>query len=316
MEKSQKSHKSQRDHDRIAHALRWIVDHAQEQPSLEALAAELGLSPFHVQRLFTNWAGISPKRFLQTVTVAHARALLRDSQPILDASFAAGLSGPGRLHDLFVHVEAMSPGEYKTLGQGLQIRHGISATPFGPVLIAMTERGICALEFIDEAMRGPGAESSWSQAQALDRLRRHWSFARFVEDQPGAEETGQRIFDRAVSSDAAGQVRLHLKGTNFQVQVWRALLRVREGCVIDYGGLAQRIGKPTAARAVAAAVGDNPVSVVIPCHRVLRRHGELGGYRWGLERKLALLGSELAREDQSEIAARSSAASAATELSG
>jgi AraC family transcriptional regulator of adaptative response/methylated-DNA-[protein]-cysteine methyltransferase len=307
---------NRRDHDRIGHALEWLQENARRQPSLDELAAELGLSPYHLQKLFTRWAGISPKRFVQTITVAHARALLRESQPVLDASFEAGLSGPGRLHDLFVHVEAMTPGEYKNLGQGLSIRYGTVDSPFGECLIAETDRGICALEFLDRGMKGPGAEGVWTREDALASLRDHWSGAVFVEEGAAIARTGRLVFDRAVKPDVDGGIRLHIKGTNFQVQVWRALLRVPEGCVVDYGGLARRLGRPTAARAVATAVGDNPVSVIIPCHRVLRRHGELGGYRWGLGRKLALLGWELAREDQSSIAARSLAASTATALSG
>lgn len=304
------------DDKRIRHALAWLEANVKRQPTLDELAAELDLSPYHLQRLFTRWAGISPKRFLQAVTVARARALLRDSRPVLDASFEAGLSGPGRLHDLFVHVEAMTPGEYKEQGTGVKIRYGRHDSPFGPCLIAMTERGVCALEFLDEGMTGPGAEDNWSMEDALASLRRHWPWATFEEDPAAAGHTGQLVFDRSLRTSEDGELRLHLKGTNFQVQVWRALLRVPEGCVVDYGGLARRLGKPTAARAVATAVGDNPVSVIIPCHRVLRRHGELGGYRWGLQRKLALLGWELARDDQSLDAPSRSAASAATSLSG
>ena len=304
------------DRKRISRALGWLESNVKHQPTLDDLAAELELSPYHLQRLFTRWAGVSPKRFVQAVTVARARALLRDSQPILDASFEAGLSGPGRLHDLFVHVEAMTPGEYKERGAGVRIRYGRYESPFGPCLIAMTDRGICALEFIDEVMSGPGAEASWSLEDALESLRKHWPWAEFTEDRRVIEESGRLVFDRSVREGSDGEVRLHLKGTNFQVQVWRALLRVPEGCVVDYGGLARRLGKPTAARAVASAVGDNPVSVIIPCHRVLRRHGELGGYRWGLQRKLALLGWELAREDQPPMPASSSAASTADSLSG
>lgn len=305
-----------RDHDRIGHALDWLQENARRQPSLDELAAELGLSPYHLQRLFTRWAGISPKRFVQTITVAHARALLRESQPILDASFETGLSGPGRLHDLFVHVEAMTPGEYRNLGRGLSIRYGTFDSPFGKCLIAETDRGVCALEFLDRGMRGPGAEGEWTEDDALAGLRDHWPGAVFVENSGAIARTGQVVFDRALKPDGEGGVRLHIKGTNFQIQVWRALLRVPEGCVIDYGGLARRLGRPTAARAVAAAVGDNPVSVIIPCHRVLRCHGELGGYRWGLSRKLALLGRELAREDHPPIAVRTLAAPAETAKSG
>jgi AraC family transcriptional regulator of adaptative response/methylated-DNA-[protein]-cysteine methyltransferase len=172
------------------------------------------------------------------------------------------------------------------------------------------------LEFIDRGMEGPGAEGNWSAEQALASLEDHWPGARFVRDRRVIEATAARVFDRAVGAGDDGELRLHIKGTNFQLQVWRALLRIPEGAVIDYGGLARRIGRPTAARAVATAVGDNPVSVIIPCHRVLRRHGELGGYRWGLRRKLAILGSELARDDQFDQSDDMADASAATSLSG
>ena len=270
---------------RVERALARLEHDAARQPSLEELAAAAGLSPSHFQRVFAQWAGVSPKRFLQSITVAHARALLRDSRPVLDAAFESGLSGPGRLHDLMVSVEAMTPGEYRQLGAGLVIRWATIETSFGPALVATTARGICALEFVSEGDTVEGA---------LRRLEEHWPRADFVAD-AGSEVRGlaRRVF--APVAERGGPLPLLLKGTNFQLQVWRALLRVPEGTLIDYGQLAARAGHPRAVRAVGSAVGANPISVLIPCHRVLRRHGELGGYRWGTARKLALLGHELSR---------------------
>lgn len=273
------------DYRRIELALERLQRDAARQPSLEDLAAAAGLGPSHFQRVFTRWAGVSPKRFLQSITVAHARALLRESHAVLDAAFGVGLSGPGRLHDLMVNVEAMTPGEYRQLGAGLRIHHAAVKTPFGPALIATTERGVCAFEFLVEGEDEPSV---------LARLREHWSHAEFVPmNTAAARDLTHRIFMPATERDAPLSV--HLKGTNFQLQVWRALLRVPEGALIDYGQLAARAGHPSAVRAVSSAVGANPVSVLVPCHRVLRKHGELGGYRWGTARKLALLGVELNR---------------------
>lgn len=271
----------------IERALAHLERHAERQPALEELASAAGLSASHFQRVFAQWAGVSPKRFLQSITVAHARALLRESRPVLDAAFESGLSGPGRLHDLMVSVEAMTPGEYRALGSGLEIRWAEVGSPFGPAVLATTERGICALEFVVDP---EGAED------VLRRLRDHWPRARFVAAPPRAlQELAARIFSPVAAVGAP--LPLLLKGTNFQLQVWRALLRVPEGTLIDYGQLAERTGHPGAARAVGRAVGANPISVLIPCHRVLRRHGELGGYRWGTARKLALLGRELTRAE-------------------
>ncbi len=269
------------DYTRVAALLRHLERHALRQPGLDELAAAAGLSPGHVQRLFLRWAGVSPKRFVQSLTVAHARALLRESQSVLDTSLAVGLSGPGRLHDLMVSVEAMTPGEVRALGGDLCIAWATVATPVGEAVVATTERGVCALEFVETAA-----------TDTVARLQRHWPNARFVDADPSAAAAlAARIFGPTAQGSAP--LGVVLKGTNFQLQVWRALLRVPRGALVDYGQLAAHVGRPGAARAVGNAVGANPVSVLIPCHRVLRRHGQLGGYRWGTARKLALLGREL-----------------------
>lgn len=267
------------DYQRIAGAIRFIRERADAQPSLEEVAEQLQLSPYHFQRLFKRWAGVSPKRFLQHLTAQHARNLLRQSRTVLETSFEVGLSGPGRLHDLLIAVEAATPGEIRSGGAELEIRYGLHPTPFGDCLLAITTRGICRLEFVD----GNGDA-------ALGRLQAAWPEACIARDQPA---TG--IYIRQIFGPAAGpgQLTLLLRGTNFQLQVWQALLRIPEGAVTSYGDLAARLGAPGSSRAVGTAIGRNPIGYLIPCHRVLRGDGGLGGYRWGTERKLAILGREL-----------------------
>lgn len=268
------------DYARIEAALERIERDARRQPTLEEVAASAGLSPGHFQRVFTRWAGISPKRFLQAVTVRRARELLRAHRPVLDVAFDVGLSGPGRLHDLTVACEAMTPGQIARRGEGVTIRHAVVPSSLGPAFVASTERGVCALEFPD------------ADHDPVRRLGHDWPGATLVvarDDE--ARSWSEAIFGRGPRPPLA----LHLRGTNFQIQVWGALLRIPPGRVVDYGSLAEAVGRPGAARAVGTAVGANPVAVLVPCHRVLRRHGELGGYRWGTTRKLALLGLELGR---------------------
>jgi AraC family transcriptional regulator of adaptative response/methylated-DNA-[protein]-cysteine methyltransferase len=275
------------DYERVKRAILYIEAHADEQPALDEVAAHVGLSPHHFQRLFKRWAGVSPKRFLQAVTASRARELLRESRPVLDSAFGVGLSGPGRLHDLMVAVDAVTPGELKSRGEGLEIRYGIHETPFGACLIATTGRGVCALRFLDADANGGGD----SEARAIAGLGREWSAAEVVRDDPGTRDVAERIF-----TDAGGTgepLPLLLKGTNFQLKVWEGLLRVPEGCLISYGDLAERLGVPSSTRAVATAVGANPVAYLIPCHRVLRSTGALGGYRWGTDRKLVMIEREL-----------------------
>jgi len=269
-----------RDFERVAQAIRYLDEHREEQPGLDEVAGAIGLSPFHFQRLFRRWAGISPKRFLQVLTAEHAKTMLRDSASLLDTSLETGLSGPGRLHDVFVALEAMTPGDYKAEGAGLDIEFGAAATPFGTALIARTQRGVCGLEFLEpEEDAGPGEAA----------LRRRWPGARWLRRDATAREVASRIF---VRKSAPEPLTLLVRGTNFQVQVWRALLRVPPGRVVAYGDLARGVGNPGASRAVGAAVASNPVAYLIPCHRVIRSTGAVGGYRWGTERKLAMLAWE------------------------
>lgn len=276
-----------RDYERIREAIRFLARHVEKQPALDELADHLGLSPSHCQRLFKRWAGVSPKRFVQFLTVEHAKRLLRNSASILETSYEVGLSGPGRLHDLFVAVEAVTPGEYKEFGNGIEVRWGIHPAPFGDCLIAETERGVCHLSFGDGDLR-----------RNRRRLESDWRHSRRIRDQQGTEATARRVFaaDRWTRNDPP-ELRLLLKGTNFQLQVWRALLQIPAGKVVSYGNLARSLGRPAAARAVASAVASNPISYLVPCHRVLRSTGALGGYAWGTERKRALLAWERARAE-------------------
>lgn len=265
------------DYKRIEQALVYLEVHRAEQPSLEDVADHVGLSPFHFQRLFSRWVGVSPKRFLQFLTIGHARQCLGETRSVLDAAFDAGLSSPGRLHDLMIAVDAVSPGEYRTGGAGLIIRYGFETSPFGPCLIGVTDRGVCWLSFHDEV----------NGSQGLDELRRSFSNAVLVEDRDEIAGCRDRIFDRSRGAENA-PLPVLLAGTNFQLKVWEALLSVPDGAAVTYGDLAQAIGKPKAARAVGNAVGANPIAWIIPCHRVIRETGLLGGYRWGEDRKVAM----------------------------
>jgi AraC family transcriptional regulator of adaptative response/methylated-DNA-[protein]-cysteine methyltransferase len=269
------------DYARVERAIRFLEQHADERPSLADVARSAGLSPAHFQRLFSRWAGVSPKRFLQYLAKEHAAELLRRSTTVLDAAYEAGLSGPGRLHDLFVNCEAATPGEVASGGRGIDICWGFHPTPFGECLLGITARGICHLSFV-----GPGGRRA-----ALDGLRTRWPRAILREDRALAARTAARVF----RATGRGNLSLHLAGTNFQIKVWEALLRIPPGAATTYGDVARRIGRPSAVRAVARAVGANPVAWLIPCHRVLRSVGTLGGYRWGIERKRAMLGWEAAR---------------------
>lgn len=268
------------DYQRAREAILYIAENAAHQPTLDQVAAHVGLSPSHFQRLFVRWAGVSPKRFLQHLTAARAKELLRESRPVIEAAFEAGLSGAGRLHDLLVTSDAVTPGEYGTRGEGVRIRYGAGETPFGRCLAATTSRGICALHFL-------GAEG---ERQALDSLMKEWSNAQLVRDDEAIRHLLGEVFSRALGIPRAP---LHLRGTNFQLKVWQALLAIPAGSLISYGELAERIGESTAVRAVARAVGSNDIGYLIPCHRVLRSSGHLGGYRWGLDRKLVMIEREL-----------------------
>lgn len=283
-----------RDFARVARAIAHIDAHWREQPTPAALARAAGLSRWHFSRLFRRWAGISPRQYLQHVTGLDAKARLRGRMPVLEAALATGLSGPGRLHDLIVTLEAMSPAEYARGGAGVRIVCGFAPTPFGLMLCGRTRRGLCHLGFVAGADRAcaertlraewPHATLHWSDAAAAGVARQLWPRR--------PDSSGARAGHRRGESRAARRVRLHVRGTNFQLRVWRALLRLDADAPSSYGALARRLGTPGAARAVGQAVGANPIAWLIPCHRVLRASGALGGYRWGVERKRAMLAWE------------------------
>jgi AraC family transcriptional regulator of adaptative response/methylated-DNA-[protein]-cysteine methyltransferase len=271
------------DYERIAQAIQFIEANYRRQPTLDEVAKSVYLSEFHFQRLFRRWVGISPKRFLQFLTIEHAKRRLDECRSVLDATYDAGLSSPGRLHDLFVTLEAVTPGEYKRRGEGVRIRYGFHETPFGRALLAATERGLCALAFVDNGAEG----------DAIDGLRERWMRADLDEDPRDTAGLARRIFSPAEEDDRP--IPLLVQGTNHQVRVWEALLRVPPGALVSYEQLAAAAGKPGAVRAVAGAVAANNLAYVIPCHRVIRKLGAFGGYRWGMERKKAMVAWEAAR---------------------
>lgn len=263
----------------IEQAIQYIEANVKRQPDLEEIASAVGLSEYHFQRLFTRWAGISPKRFMQFLTREHAKELLDKSENLLETTHQVGLSSLGRLHDLFVTTEAVTPGEYKSHGAGLTIRYGIHPTPFGKCLIGATERGICHLAFVDG-----------SEGRAVDNLVAHWKEAQMTEDYKTTAPLVNRIF---LEVEAVSPLKLHLRGTNFQIKVWEALLNIPLGAVTTYERIAAQIGNPHAVRAVGSAVGDNPIAYLIPCHRVIRKSGEFGNYLYGSARKKAILAREI-----------------------
>lgn len=270
-----------RDYDIVRRTLQTITEHWREQPRLEELAASVGLQPIQLQRVFSRWAGITPKQFLQAITLDHARALLHESASILDAAYETGLSGPGRLHDLFVTHEAMTPGAYRARGEGLVISYGYHVSPFGLALLMVTDHGLAGLAFAD-----PGEEHA-----ALADMTARWPRATYVENMEATASYAARVFDPMQWSQDR-PLKVVLIGTDFEIRVWRTLLRIPVGRATTYSDIAARLGKPSAARAVGAAVGRNPISFVVPCHRVISRSGSLCGYHWGLTRKRAILGWE------------------------
>lgn len=263
----------------IEQAIQYIEANTRQRPELKEIASAVGLSEYHFQRIFTRWAGISPKRFMQFLTKENAKELLDRSENLLDATHQVGLSSLGRLHDLFVNTEAVTPGEYKTRGAGLTIRYGIHPTPFGKCLIATTERGICHLGFVE------GGEGI-----SIDYLAGYWKQAVMIEDYRTTALLVTRIFSSGMPDSP---LKLHLRGTNFQIKVWEALLNIPAGAVTTYEHIAAKIGNPRAVRAVGSAVGDNPIAYLIPCHRVIRKSGEFGNYMYGSARKKAMLVKEL-----------------------
>ncbi len=272
------------DYSRIEQVIYYLEQNASRQPSLAEIAGSIHLSEYHFQRLFTRWVGVSPKRFLQFITKEHAKQLLSRSSSILDASYQVGLSSPGRLHDLFVTWEAVTPGEFKQRGDGLTIRYGFHASPFGEVLLGSTGRGICHLSFVMPA----GREA------ALQSLRSGWPRAGLVEDPASTQRLISAIF-QSPDVHPGGPLQVYMSGSNFQLKVWEALLRIPSGSVVSYGDIAGYLGDPQASRAVGNALAHNPVAVLIPCHRVIHSLGEFGNYHYGEARKIALLGWEMAR---------------------
>ncbi len=274
------------DYQRIAQAISFLEDNARRQPDLAEVAAHVGLSEYHFQRLFSRWAGISPKRFLQFLTKENAKALLARTS-VLSAAYEAGLSGPGRLHDLLVHCEAVTPGEYRSKGAGVDIVYGFHPTPFGECLLALTRRGICFLAFVDG-----------DRQSAMQQLKLDWANATIHPDPDRTRQVVEQVFrswlPHPISPQEPASVSLHLHGTNFQIKVWEALLRIPPGAAISYETLADQVGSTKGARAVGNALSRNPVAWLIPCHRVLQKSGSFGDYRYGSARKQAILGWELA----------------------
>ena len=276
---------SANDYQLVEQAIRFLDRNVGRQPELREVAASVGLSEFHFQRLFLRWAGVSPKRFLQFQTAQEAKRVLEETGDLLEASFHAGLSGAGRLHDLIVNVEAVTPGEYKRKGEGLVISWGVHPSPFGDCLLGLAPRGVCALEFLE-----PETEDD-----ALARLRSQWENARLVHAPRVTAPVAARIFDPGIRQQAP--LGLLVKGTNFQIKVWEALLRIPLGAITTYAGLAGSLGAPRAARAVGSAIAANHIGYLIPCHRVIRSTGVFGDYRWGVLRKRILLSRELAQAE-------------------
>lgn len=270
------------DYETVRRVIEMITLDYRDQPSLETIASEIGQSPTQLQKLFTRWAGLSPKAFLQAVTIDHAKRLLgTEGLPLLETSYELGLSGPGRLHDLFVTHEAMSPGEWKAKGGGLTIRYGFHPSPFGIALVMATDRGLAGLAFADD-----GAET-----EALADMTRRWPNATYVEDPQATLPYVSRVFDRT-QWHCDRPLKVVLIGTDFQMRVWQSLLKIPYGKAVTYSHVANDIGQPTASRAVGAAIGANPISFVVPCHRAVAKNGALTGYHWGLTRKRAMLGWE------------------------
>lgn len=265
------------DYERIAKAIEFISSNVPEQPSLEEIATHVHLSAPHFQRLFNRWAGVSPKQFLQTLTLEHAKNRLQESSSLLNASNDTGLSSSSRLYDHFVTLEAVTPGEFKSGGEGLELEYGLISTAFGNAMVAFTSKGINRLVFID----------SESQENFLAKLARDWPRARIESNQTKAEQLSKQIFNGSEKSEV--KLSLYVSGTNFQINVWKSLLKIPSGSIVSYSQIASDIDKPKAARAVGTAIGANPVGFLIPCHRVIQQSGALGGYRWGTTRKQAML---------------------------
>ena len=278
------------DFEAIAKVISFMDEHYRDQPNLENLAEQVGYSQYHFHRLFVRWAGVTPKEFLQCLTLNHAKARLLQGESVLNASLEVGLSGPSRLHDLAVEIESASPGEIKSGGKGLHIRYGTSETPFGEWLVGECARGICHVSFMERNHEGAGVRHEIFQK---------WPEASYEEDHSVAIQMANRVFVQR-NHGVQDSFRAYVKGTKFQVQVWRALLEVPSGSLTSYGNLAAKVGIPSAMRAVGSAVGQNPIAYLIPCHRVIRGTGAIGQYRWNVDRKRAMIGWETASELRGE----------------
>jgi len=267
-------------YERIEEAIGYIKEHFKDQPSLEEVAEKIHLSPFHFQRIFTEWAGVSPKKFLQYLTLDHAKRMLSNQATLFDTAIDSGLSGTSRLHDLFVKIEGMTPGEYKNGGEALSINYSFAETPFGDILVAATPKGICHIAFAD------------TEEEGLNTLQKAFPNAAYRRMTDMIQQNALYIFTHDWSR--LEEIKLHLKGTAFQLKVWETLLKIPTGRLTTYGNIAKELQQPTASRAVGTAVGDNPVAFLIPCHRVIRSSGEFGQYHWGSSRKTAMIGWEAA----------------------
>lgn len=266
---------------RIAEAIAYIKTNFKTQPGLTEVAENVNLSSFHFQRLFSEWAGTSPKRFLQYISISHAKQLLRNNQSLFQTALEVGLSGASRLHDLFINIEGMTPGEYKNGGENLSINYSFSETRFGNILVASTSKGICHLVFYDD------------ESVALSNLKSKFPRAQYQQTIDGLQQDALFIFNHDWTN--IEQIKLHLKGTSFQLKVWETLLKIPLGSLTTYGTIAKQLQNPNASRAVGTAIGDNPVAFLIPCHRVIQSNGTLGGYHWGIDRKTAMIGWEAAK---------------------
>ncbi|MBL7818794.1 MAG: methylated-DNA--[protein]-cysteine S-methyltransferase [Saprospiraceae bacterium] len=267
---------------RIEQAIQFLTKNVTQQPDLDDVAKQVHLSPFHFQRIFTEWAGISPKKFLQFLTTEHLKAKLAETNNLLEAAHTVGLSSQSRVYDLFVTLEAVTPNEYKTHGEGITIEYGFHPTPLGECLLAMTQRGICSLSFLENGDR----------KTAFEEVRNKWKNAEFIENQCNTEGLVAQIFDEQSSNR---KFNLLVKGTNFQIKVWQALLNIPTGGMVSYQTIARVIDNPKAVQAVGSAVGANPIAYLIPCHRVIRKEGQIGEYHWGSARKTLILGKEMTR---------------------
>ena len=267
------------DYKRIERAIHYIGEHHTAQPSLEEIAEHVHMSPYHFQRLFTRWAGISPKKFLQYLTLQYAKEQLREDLPLSEIAYEAGLSGTSRLHDLFINLEGMTPGQYKSSGKGITIQYGFHQGPFGKFILALcSEERICALEFIDD------------EEEAETALRHQWNKSELLYNPSITAPLAERIFNQ----EHASPIKLLVKGTPFQLKVWEALLKIPFGALVSYQSVSEHVNNPGGLQATGGAIGKNPVAFLIPCHRVVRKTGEINAYRWGLNRKLALIGWEAA----------------------